>query len=65
MLLDDVCLGHEVGLAFLEADAVDDALALGALQPALDHSEVRRINTQWHLIHHAHLTTTFDVMMSE
>jgi hypothetical protein len=40
----DLRLAHELGLAFLERDRVDDALALQALEPGLDHRELRRID---------------------
>ena len=41
-------LVQEVGLAFLEADRVDDALALDALQPGLEHRPLRAVD------HHRH-----------
>lgn len=40
----------EEGLfSLLQADAVDDALALAALQTCLDHCKIRRVDTQRHL----------------
>lgn len=39
--------------SLLQADAVDDALALAALQTCLDHCKIRRVDTQRHL----HITT--------
>lgn len=44
----------EEGLfSLLQADAVDDALALTAFQTRLDHCKIRRVDTQRHL----HTTT--------
>lgn len=40
----------EEGLfSLLQADAVDYALALAALQTCFDHGKVRRVDTQGHL----------------
>ncbi len=43
-LADDPGLADELGLALLERDRVDDALALQALEAGLDHRELRRID---------------------
>ena len=48
VLLDEARLVQEVGLAFLQADRVDDALALHALQPGLDDRPLRAVD------HHRH-----------
>jgi hypothetical protein len=42
-------LGQKISLALLQRNAVDDALALDALETGLDHSKVGRIDTQRHL----------------
>ncbi len=42
--LNDLRLVEKVGLAFLEADRVDDALALGALEPGLEHRPLRAVD---------------------
>ena len=44
MLLDDGSLPPEGLLALLQADAVDDALALGALDTRLDDVELAAVN---------------------
>ena len=41
---DDPRLADELGLALLERDRVDDALALQALEAGLDHRELRRVD---------------------
>ena len=42
------CLTNEVFLAFLQRNGVDNALALHALEPSLDHVPLRRIDHHWH-----------------
>lgn len=42
-------LQQEVGLSFLQADAVHDALPLAALQTGLDHREVGGVDAQRNL----------------
>ena len=49
VLANETRFRQEVLLAFLQTDAVHDALALRALQSALDDVEVGRINAKWHL----------------
>ena len=46
--LDQLGLVQEVGLPFLQADRVDDALALHALQAGFDHRPLRAVD------HHRH-----------
>ena len=46
--LDDGGLGEEVGLAFLQADRVDDGLALDALEAREDHRPLRAVDHERH-----------------
>lgn len=48
-LLDPPGLLQEVLLPLLQADAIDDALALAALQAGFNHSEIGRVDAQGHL----------------
>lgn len=48
-LLDPPGLLQEVLLPLLQADAVDDALALAALQAGFNHGEIGRVDAQGHL----------------
>ena len=45
---DDRRLRQEVGLTFLQADRVDDRLALHALQPGEDHRPLRAVDHERH-----------------
>ena len=47
--LDHGCLAQELGFTNLEADRVDNALALDCLQACLDDLELGRVDHKWNL----------------